>query len=198
MCHYLTESTPQEALVDQFEAVIRTLLEADHYWVQSSFKLELDDDGRRQIGNKYVPRPEIDLLALKFSSNEVLAVEAKSFIDSAGVRLADLEKRHRRPEGRYKLFTSIRYRNTVLSLIKEQLCEHGMANAKTKMKLMLAVGNVSGNNTAAIADLARDREYDFWSPTIVKEKVTALERTKWINDPVVITSKILLRKRKYL
>jgi hypothetical protein len=68
--------------MDNFEGIIRTLLEADHFWVQSSFKVELTLEERRHIGKHSMPRPELDLLALNFEQNEVLVVEAKSFLDS--------------------------------------------------------------------------------------------------------------------
>jgi|NGEPerStandDraft_6_1074524.scaffolds.fasta_scaffold44792_3 hypothetical protein len=68
--------------MDNFEGIIRTLLEADHFWVQSSFKVELTPEERRHSGKHSMPRPELDLLALNFEQNEVLVAEAKSFLDS--------------------------------------------------------------------------------------------------------------------
>jgi hypothetical protein len=99
--------------VNHFEAIIRTLLEADHYWVQSSFKVDLTLEEKRQIGKHSIPRPEIDLLSLDFAKYEVLVVEAKSLFDSPGVRLEELAEEHDIPDGRYKLFTSKRYRAIV-------------------------------------------------------------------------------------
>lgn len=99
--------------MNHFEAIIRTLLEADHYWVQSSFKVDLTLEEKRQIGKHSIPRPEIDLLSLDFAKYEVLVVEAKSLFDSPGVRLEELAEEHDIPDGRYKLFTSKRYRAIV-------------------------------------------------------------------------------------
>ncbi|MCK7510860.1 MAG: hypothetical protein MZV70_46855 [Desulfobacterales bacterium] len=128
--------------MDHFESIVATLLEADGYWVRRSFKVNLTTVEKRSIGKPSMPRPEVDLLALDFSRNEVLAFEAKSFLDSAGVRLSELRETHDIPSGRYKMFTSKRYRSVVLSRLLEDLIACGMANRKTKLTLALAAGKV--------------------------------------------------------
>ena len=121
--------------MDHFESIIFTLLEAEDYWVSRSFKVNLTKEEKRLIGKPSIPRPEIDLLGLDFSKNEVVAFEAKSYLDSPGVKLADLQKEYEVPEGRYKLFTSERYRSVVLKRLKHDLILRGMANTKTTIKL---------------------------------------------------------------
>jgi hypothetical protein len=179
--------------VDHFEAIIRTLLEADHYWVQSSFKVDLIQQEKRDIGKPSIPRPEIDLLALNFAQNEVRVVEAKSFLDSPGVRLEDLEMEHDVPDGRYKLFTSERYRTIVFKRLVSQLCTNGMANAATRILLVLAAGKVYKGQTAAIQELFRKKGFIFLPPEEIKVKVTALAERAYENDPAIITAKILMR-----
>ncbi len=76
--------------MDHFESIISTLLEAEHYWVRRSFKVNLKPEEKREIGKPSIPRVEIDLLALHFFRNEVIAFEAKSYLDSPGVKLAEL------------------------------------------------------------------------------------------------------------
>ncbi len=179
--------------VDHFKSIIRTLLEIDHYWVQSSFTVDLTLEEKRQIGEPSMPRPEIDLLALNFAMNEVLVVEARSFFDSPGVSLEELAEEYDIPDGRYKLFTSKRYRTIVFNRLLLQLCEHGMANANTKISLVLAAGNVYKDQTAAIQELFLTRDFVLWSPSDIKDKVIALAKTGYENDPAIITAKILLR-----
>src|ERR1039457_175164 len=179
--------------MDNFEGIIRTLLEADHFWVQSSFKVELTLEEKRHIGKPKIPGPEIDLLALNFEQNEVLVVEAKSCLDSPGVRVEDLEQQHDTAEGRYKIFTSERYRSTVFKRLLLQLCENGMANAETKISLLLAAGNVYNNQTAAVQELFLTKGFIFWSPEEIKEKVTALAKRGYQDDAAILTAKILLK-----
>jgi hypothetical protein len=167
------------------------LLEADHFWVQSSFKVELTLEERRHSGKHSMPRPELDLLALNFEQNEVLVVEAKSFLDSPGVRVEELAGEQDIPDGRYKLFTSERYRKMVFKRLLLQLCGNGMANATTTISLALAAGNVYKGQTAAIQELFLTKGFIFWSPEEIKSKVTALAKRSYEDDAAIITAKIL-------
>jgi hypothetical protein len=95
--------------VDYFEGIIKTLLEHEGYWVRQSFKVNLTKQEKRDIGKHSIPRPEVDILAFKPKENRVIAFEAKSYLDSLGVKLAELQQNHELPEGRYKLFTCDNY-----------------------------------------------------------------------------------------
>ncbi|KZY75249.1 hypothetical protein A3740_15615, partial [Oleiphilus sp. HI0068] len=124
--------------MDYFEGIIKTLLEHEGYWVRQSFKVNLTKQEKRDIGKPSIPRPEIDILAFKPGENQVVAFEAKSFLDSPGVKLTELQQSHEIPEGRYKLFTCDNYRNIVFSRLKNDLINLGMATTKTKISLGLA------------------------------------------------------------
>ena len=179
--------------MDHFESIISTLLEAEGYWVRRSFKVNLTKDEKRQIGKHSIPRPEIDLLALNFSENKVLALEAKSFLDSPGVNLEQLQEEHEIPQGRYKLFTSERYRTVVLSRLLTDLIACGMANSKTEVFLGLAAGKVYQDRSDPIREFMSGNSWLFWSPKDIKQKVTALAERGYENDPAIITAKILMR-----
>ncbi len=179
--------------MDHFESIIATLLEAEGYWVRRSFKVNVTKEEKRQIGKPSIPRPEIDLLALHFSTNEVLVLEAKSFLDSPGVKLAQLKEEHEVPDGRYKLFTSERYRSVVLVRLLQDLIACGMANSDTKISLGLAAGKVYQGQSEPIGEFMAKKEWLFWSPENIKQKVTALAARGYENDPAIITAKILMR-----
>ena len=179
--------------MDHFESIIATLLEAEGYWVRRSFKVNVTKEEKRQIGKHSIPRPEIDLLALHFSTNEVLALEAKSFLDSPGVKLAQLKEEYEIPEGRYKLFTSERYRSVVLVRLLQDLITCGMANSDTKISLGLAAGKVYQGQSKPIREFMTQKTWLFWSPEDIKQKVTALAARGYENDPAIITAKILMR-----
>lgn len=179
--------------MDYFESIMCTLLEAEGYWVRRSFKVNVTKKEKRHVGKPSIPRPEIDLLALHFSKNEVLAFEAKSFLDSPGVKLAQLLEEHEVPEGRYKLFTSRRYRSVVLSRLLQDLMARGMANSKTKISLGLAAGKIYKGQSNPIREFMKKNGWHFWSPDDIKEKVTALAERGYENDPAIITAKILMR-----
>jgi hypothetical protein len=105
-----------------------------------------------------------------------------------------LPQEHDIPDGRYKLFTSERYSTTVFKRLLLQLCGSGMANAATKISLVLAAANVYKGQTAAIQELFLTRDFVLWSPSDIKDKVTALAKRGYENDPAIITAKILLRR----
>ncbi len=179
--------------MDHFETIVATLLEAEGFWIRRSFKVNLSKEEKREVGKHSIPRPEIDLLAFKSAANEVLALEAKSFLDSPGVRLSDLREEHDVPEGRYKLFTSERYRAVVLRRLLQDLIDHRMANRDTRVTLGLVAGKVYQSQTAEVRKLMKSKNWFFWSPEDLKEKVTALANRGYEDDPAIITAKILMR-----
>ena len=71
--------------MDAFEALISMLLRHEGYWTTPSFKVELTKREKAKIEKVSSPRWEVDLVAYKGSTNEVLAIECKSFLDSTGV-----------------------------------------------------------------------------------------------------------------
>jgi len=179
--------------MDHFEAVIHTLLESEGYWVRSSYRVALSKEQKRDTGKPSIPRPEIDLLALHVKRNEVLALEVKSYLDSPGVKLAELSKVHDTAEGRYKLFTSKKYRSIVLGCLQQQLLKAGAINEQTTIRLGLAAGKVyQGQSDALRAHLAA-ADCFFWSPEEIRTRVKALADGPYENNATTITAKVLLR-----
>ena len=72
--------------MDYFENIVKTILESEGYWVRQLFKVDLSPEQKRRIGKATMPRPEIDLLAFKPTENTVVAMEVKSYLNSAGVK----------------------------------------------------------------------------------------------------------------
>ena len=179
--------------MDYFEGIIKTLLEHEGYWVRQSFKVNLSKQEKRDIGKPSIPRPEIDILAFKPKKNQVIAFEAKSFLDSPGVKLANLQESHEIPEGRYKLFTCDNYRKIVFSRMKQDLIDLGMGTAGTQISLGLAAGNVYQSKSEEIRTLFNSRGWTFLSPEDIREKVTDLAEKGYENEPSIITTKILMR-----
>lgn len=179
--------------MDYFEGIIKTLLEHEGYWVRQSFKVSLTKQEKRDIGKHSIPRPEVDILAFKPETNHVIAFEAKSYLDSPGVKLSELDNSYEIPEGRYKLFTCENYRNIVFSRMKQDLLELGMGTPETKITLGLAAGNVYQSKSEEIRKLFQQQGWEFLSPEDIREKVTDLAAKGYENEPSIITAKILMR-----
>ena len=101
--------------MDHFEGIIKTLLEYEGYCIRQSFKVNLTKQEKRDIGKHSIPRPEIDILAFKPENNCIVAFEAKSYLDSPGVKLDEFNQEFDIPEGRYKLFTCEKFRKIVFN-----------------------------------------------------------------------------------
>ncbi|EIZ1317395.1 hypothetical protein MOU92_004179 [Vibrio parahaemolyticus] len=179
--------------MDYFESIIKTLLEADGYWVKQSFKVNVTKQEKRDIGKPSIPRPEMDLIAYNPKINQVIVMEAKSYLDSPGVRLDSLIGETEIPEGRYKLFTCSNYRAIVFNRLKQDLLELGLCNENTTFVLGLAAGNVYKSQSAEIKQLFDSKSWVFWSPELIKDKIIKLSSTGYENNPVMITTKILMR-----
>jgi hypothetical protein len=179
--------------VDYFEGLIKTLLEHEGYWVRQSFKVNLTREEKRDIGKPSIPRPEIDILAFKPGENQVIAFEAKSYLDSPGVKLNELVQSHKIPEGRYKLFTCDNYREIVFSRMKQDLIDLGMGTNDTEITLGLAAGNVYQSKSEEIRKFLNSKGWSFLSPEDIREKVTGLAEKGYENEPSIITTKILMR-----
>ena len=107
--------------MDSFEAVVATILEREGYWVRPGFKVELTKAEKRAIGKPSSPRWELDMVAYKGGTNELLVVECKSFLDSPGVRAVAFDGSSDKEAERYKLFTQKRLRTVVLRRLQKQL-----------------------------------------------------------------------------
>ena len=179
--------------MDNFESLIRLLIEHDGYWTRQSHKVNVTKEEKRRIGKPSIPRPEIDLLAFDSQSNTVIALEVKSFLDSPGVTVSDLREIHEIPNGRYKLFTCENYRNIVFQRLHEDLVELGLANKSTKITLGLAAGNVRQNKSTDLEQLFASRSWFLLTPENIKAKLKGLANIGYENDPFVISAKVICR-----
>jgi hypothetical protein len=179
--------------MDYFEGIIKTLLEHEGYWVRQSYKINLTKQEKRDVGKPSIPRPEVDLLAFKPQEKQIIVYEAKSYLDSPGVKLAELQKDHPIPEGKYKLFTCENYRNIVFARLREDLINSGMCSADTKIILGLAAGKVYQSKSEEIRNLFDDKGWVFLSPENIRDKVTELASEGYENEPCIITAKIIMR-----
>ncbi len=179
--------------MDYFESLCKTLLEDDGYWVRQSYKIQLSDEQKNQLGKPSLHRSEIDLLTFNHGKNELLFIEVKSFLDSPGVRLSDLREEHNLPEGKYKIVTCQMYREMIQSQLKYQLIEEGLVSHTTKTRFGLIFGKVRPRDELGIQSFCQEKNWFYWSPNEVRERVKKLALKGYENEPSVITAKILLR-----
>lgn len=179
--------------MDAFESLMSMLLRHDGYWTIPSFKVELSKEEKRQIGRSSSPRWEIDLVAYKGSTNEILAVECKSFLDSRGVVFQDGEFD---PPQRYKLFTDPTLREVVLRRLARQLVETGACAARPKVTLCLAIGkSASCTDQSELLAHFQKLKWRLFDDAWIRTRLTTAADRGYENDVAFVVSKLLLRKR---
>ena len=183
----------REIEVDHFETIVCDLLETSGYWVRRSFKVDLTKEEKRRVGRPSMPRPEIDILAYNRRRDELLVIEAKSFLDSPGVSLDHLTESHEKPEGRYKLFTCENYREVIFERLRIELINLEMISNSTMLRLGLAAGKIHRRESEQVQEFMRSRGWYFLSPEDIREQLKRFSDMGYENNPVVIAAKILLR-----
>ena len=179
--------------MDHFETIVCDLLETSGYWVRRSFKVDLTKEEKRKVGRPSIPRPEIDILAYNRKRDELLVIEAKSFLDSPGVSLDHLTESHEKPEGRYKLFTCENYREVIFERLRIELINLEMISNNTTLRLGLAAGKIHRRESEQVQELMRSRGWYFLSPQDIREQLKCFSDMGYENNPVIIAAKILLR-----
>src|SRR5207244_9212319 len=103
-------------------------------------KVEMTEKENLAIGAGTTPRWEMDVVAYRGRTSELLAVECKSCLDSTGVifRNGQFE-----PPKRYKLFANETTRRVVLAKLAEQMVASSACAPNPTVTLCLATGKIA-------------------------------------------------------
>lgn len=175
-----------------FEALIAEILEAEGYWVRRGHKVGLTKADKKEIGRPSSPRWEIDVLGYRAPENLALAVECKSYLDSPGVNLADIQGG--RNAGRYKLFAESKLREVVFRRLGEELVEMGLSAANPTVRLALAIGRLQ-SDPSTLRAYFDDKGWLLFDPDWVRQRLTATADTGYTDSIAVMVAKMLLRKK---
>lgn len=180
--------------MDSFESLVAVLLRQQGYWTATSFKVNLTKEEKRLIGKTSTPRWEIDVLAYKGATNEVLAVECKSFLDSRGVIFRDGSFE---PPKRYQLFSNSRLRAVVLRRLALQVEEAGLCRATPRTTLCLAAGKIAQRSDyEAMRVCFSEQGWKLFDPEWIRQRLIQASECGYENDVSVVVSKILWRKSR--
>lgn len=180
--------------MDSFELLVKGLLEVEGYWVQSSFKVDLTKEEKVAIGRPSSPRWEIDLVAYKASSKQILAVECKSFLDSGGVAYDDLFLKKVSTKGRYKLFHEPKLRKIVFNRLLRQLVSLGSVSEDASVSLCLAAAKIFSLEDHELLKAEFNRiGWGLFDTHWIREKLEAAAQRSYEDNIASVVSKILLR-----
>ncbi len=180
--------------MDAFESLVTSLLERQGFWVRSSFKVELTKDEKKQIGRPSSPRWEIDLVAYKGGSNDLLAIECKSYLDSRGVSISAFDGTDESFAARFKLFTEPLLREVVLNRLVVQLQERKAIAEKPNVKLCLVAGKiVSEGDRTQLHDHFKKNRWLLWDDKWLRSSLKSAADGGYENDIADVVAKLLLR-----
>jgi hypothetical protein len=145
--------------MNAFEDIVKLYLEEDGYWVRQSVKVNISKEDKRTLNNYSMPRPEIDLVALKVKENELLLVDVKSLLDSYGVWYEAVSGEDTKRTRGYKLFNDDKFREVVTQKLHEEYLGKGLINENTRINYALAAGNIhSAADESKIREFFQNRE----------------------------------------
>ena len=177
--------------MDAFEGVVGEILRAEGFWVQQGVKVNLSADDKRALGNPSMPRPEIDLVAYKPATSELLVVECKSYFDSGGLHARDLIDGGRNAQ-RYKMFVNDALRKMVLERLGEQLADIGGVVGNPRPHLGLVYGHATEHNEARLRPWFEERGWFFHGPDWIATRLRAMAARTYDNQIAGVVAKILL------
>lgn len=181
--------------MDAFEQLAADIFWNDGYWVRTGVKVELTREEKVRIGRHSSPRWEIDLVAYRPTSNELLALECKSYLDSGGVHAAHFEPGSKYA-GRYKLFHDVVLRETVLERLRLQFAECGLCPPEATVKLGLIHGHATSHNAGLLAAIFARESWLLFGPEWLRERLGRMADASYEDSTAAVVAKILLRERR--
>jgi hypothetical protein len=179
--------------MDAFEQIVAMLLKRQGYWVETSYKVSLTPGEKKKIGCPSSPRREIDIVAYNVRDNEILAVECKSFLDSAGVSFASFSGQNSKGAGKYKMFTDATLRKVVLKRLKKQLVASGQVSPDVGVQLCLAAGHTHSGQHDQIEAHCEKMGWRLFAENWFAERIKELLSARYENDMAIMAVKLMAR-----
>ena len=176
--------------MDAFEHVVAMLLHRQGYWVQTSYKVALTRDDKRNMGLPSCPRWEIDIVAYRPVGNEVLAVECKSFLNSPGISYPSFSGENAKGASTYKLFTNETIRRVVLGRLAQQLQDHKLAGPTPKVQLCLAAAHLRKGHEKSIRQHCESNSWGLFDAEWFSNRFRDLAKCDYENDIAVVAAKL--------
>jgi hypothetical protein len=181
--------------MDAFEKLVGMILERKGFWVRFGVKVNLSKEEKRAIGRPSSPRWELDIVAYKAATNELLIVECKSYLDSRGVSFKALHGQDKQFSRRYKLFLEPELRRVVLKRLVAQLQEAGSCAPSPKVILCLVAGRVVGEqDREKLRGHFEKKGWLFWDDEWLRNALGQAAKQGYEDDVSAVVAKVLLRR----
>lgn len=182
--------------MDAFEHIAARLFEVQGYWTRIGYSVELTKEQKVAVGQPSLPRPQLDVIAYKPSTNELLVIECKSYLDSPGVMLAGFHGKEDATKDVYKLFNRARLRDVVLATLLAQLRREGLLlGDDPSVRLVLVAGKIYSKDEPKLRAFFAEKGWTFVGPSEVASGLRAFADRGYENDVVTFVTKLLERNR---
>lgn len=178
--------------MDAFENLAADIFWNEGYWVRNGVKVELTREEKVRIGRHSTPRWEIDLIAYHATTNTLLALECKSYLDSGGVHAAHFQPGSKYAH-RYKLFHDPVLRDTVLGRLRLQCVERGLCPPDVTVRLGLIHGYATSHNASLLAEIFDQNSWLLFGPEWLRDHLGRLAAGGYENSTAAVVAKLLLR-----
>jgi hypothetical protein len=180
--------------MDAFEQLVSEILWMQGYWVQTSVKVDLTKEEKRQIDRPTSPRRELDIVAYSGRDNLLRVVECKSYLDSRGVALRAFDGTDDKLAKRFKLFGDEQLRTIVFNRLRLQLAESGACRSDPEVKLCLACGRIATNtDRAGLHAHFAEKGWELWDEPWLRERLKEMSDQGYENQISAVVAKLLLR-----
>ena len=180
--------------MDYFENLVALLLEKEGKWIKQRVKIDLTKEEKANTGKPSIPRPEIDIIAYNPKNNILEIWEVKSFLHSQGVKYDDISKENELTEGKYKLFTSEKYRNIIIKRLINDWTKDGIILKDPVIKIGLAAGKIYKKDEESVKSYFIKKGWELRTNSDLVKQINDLQNEAYENDPYIIVSKLINRK----
>ena len=180
--------------MDAFEVIAARFFEVQGFWTRIGVKVEITKPEKVALNNKSMPRPEIDVVAWKPSTNELLIIECKSYLDSTGVRIEHLHGNDEVENDKFKLFNRAPLRALVVTALIRQLRAEGLiVGPDPTVQFVLIAGKLYSDHETKVRARCAECGWRLIGPVELAQGVRRFAKRGYENDVITIVTKLLER-----
>jgi len=180
--------------MNAFEQIVAGLFRAEGYWTITGYRVDLTKQEKRETGKPSLPRPEIDILAYRGSTNELIWIECKSYLDSPGVRYSSFTNPEDPGFQRYKVFNDTRYREVIRTALINQTVRLKLTPPTPTLSYCLVAGKVyRESDKVNLQGHFSQRGWLFFDDSWLKERLKNAAESQYEDDTAMVVAKIIQR-----
>lgn len=180
--------------MDAFETIAARFFEVQGFWTRVGVKVEITKPEKVAVNNKSMPRPEIDVIAWKPSTNQLLIIECKSYLDSTGVRVEHLHGQEDFENDKFKLFNRAALRGLIVTALVRQLRADGLIiGPDPAVQFVLIAGKIYSDHEAKVRARCEECGWRLITPSELAQGVRRFAKRGYEKDVITIVTKLLER-----